>query len=222
MARIYVAHRRRDHRRVAIKIFQPGPGQETRFRDCMLHEANALEAAANPLVVELLEFGMCSGRPFLVLEWLEGRSLGDMIGADAPLSIRRVASVFHQILDAVEALHVRGVIHADLKPDNAMLVPHADGERLRLIDLGAAGVRGAAVARRHEVFGTPGYIAPEIVDGEPLEPSTDVYAAGVLLFELLTGSPPFPGTVRAGGWRSMAGRAPWSPPRTRWSSLHAR
>ncbi|MBZ0230799.1 MAG: serine/threonine protein kinase, partial [Deltaproteobacteria bacterium] len=195
MSRIYAAERRRDHRPVAIKVFQAPRGQELRYRDYMLHEANALRVGAGAFVVELLDHGVCMEQPFLVLEWIPGRNLGQTIAAGAPLALARVASIFRRILDAIEALHARGVIHADLKPANVMLSPHHGGERVRLVDLGASSVHGAGVARRDEVFGTPGYLAPEIAAGGSLAASSDVYSAGVLLFEMLTGTPPFSGAT---------------------------
>src|SRR5690606_18214152 len=121
-----------------------------RYLDYMLHEANALTVGAGPFVVELLDHGVWLGRPFLVLEWIPGRSLGQTIGAGVPLALVRVASIFRRVLDAIEALHARGVIHADLKPENVMLSPHHGGERVRLVDLGASTVHGAGVARRDE------------------------------------------------------------------------
>jgi serine/threonine-protein kinase len=194
MARIYSAHRRHDHRPVAIKIFQPPRGQEPKYREYMLHEAHALSVAASPFVVQLLDHGVFVGQPFLVLEWLGGCTLADAMVTDTPPSFERAVSIFRKLLDAVEALHERGVIHADLKPENVMLSPHDGDERVRLLDLGAARVNGKAVVQRDEVFGTPGYIAPEVAAGEPLEPSSDVYSAGVLLFELLSGLRPSSGT----------------------------
>jgi serine/threonine protein kinase len=160
----------------------------------MLHEAHALSVAANPFVVQLLDHGVFVGQPFLVLELIGGCTLAQAIATDEPATLERAVSLFRKILDAVEALHARGVIHADLTPENIMLSPHHGDERIRLLDLGAARVNGTTAIQRDEVFGTPGYIPPEIATGAELEPSSDVYAAGVLLFELLTGVRPFSGT----------------------------
>ncbi|HUQ07839.1 MAG TPA: serine/threonine-protein kinase [Kofleriaceae bacterium] len=192
IACIHVGHTRRDNRRVALKVFHPPEGRERIFLDYMVHEANALKAAASPAVVGLIDHGLWLGYPTLVLEWLEGRSLGDLV-AHGPLPMDRVDRLMWQVVSAVETLHANGVVHADLKPGNIMLCPRETGERVRLIDLGAAHVNGVGAAARDEVFGTPGYVAPEVVGGAAVSPSTDVYALGVLLFEMLTGQPPFIG-----------------------------
>lgn len=194
MARIHVGHRRSDHRPVALKVFAPPPGAERRYLDYMVHEAKALRVAASPAIVSLIEHGLWLGRPTLVLEWLEGHTLADALAATGPLPVDRVELVMRQLLAAVGALHARGVIHADLKPENIMLCPSASGDRVRLFDLGAAHVDGVGAVARGEVFGTPGYVAPELVEGGDVSSSTDVYALGVLLFAMLTGRPPFPGT----------------------------
>jgi len=193
MGHVFAGRRRRDRCPVAVKLLQPPLGAEARFREYMLHEADALTAGANPRLVQLLEFGETpSGAPYLVLEWLDGVNLGDVLAVEGVLPIQRVLHLFGSLLDAVEALHRRGVVHGDLKPDNLMLVHDADGaEAVWLIDLGAAGVGASNRSRREEVLGTPGYIAPELLLGEPLTVASDVYAAGVILFELITGTAPF-------------------------------
>lgn len=193
MARIHVGHRRSDHRRVAIKVFLPPSGAERKFLDYMVHEASALRAAASPAVVSLLDNGLWLGRPTLVLEWLEGRTLRDLMTATGPMPIDRVEQLTRQILRAVGSLHERSVIHGDLSAENIMLCAHESGERVRLLDLGAAHVNGLGAIECDEVCGTPGYVAPELVDGGAVSPATDVYAIGVLLFEMLTGRPPFTG-----------------------------
>lgn len=194
MARIHVGYRRRDHRRVALKVFQPPAGRESRFLEYMVHEWNALRVASSPGVVALVDQGLWFGYPTLVLEWLEGRSLGEVVATEGPLPLDRVDRLLRQTLAAVETLHTRGVIHADLKPENIMVCPDDRGERVRLVDLGAANVKGVGVVERGEVVGTPGYVAPELIDGGAISPATDVYAIGALLFEMLTGRPPFYGT----------------------------
>lgn len=194
MARIHVGHRRRDRRRVALKVFQPPAGCERKYLDYMVHEANALRLAASPPIVSMLDHGLWFGYPALVLEWLEGPCLGEVVATNGPLPLDRVDRIVRQILRAVETLHARGVIHADLKPENIMLSPHESGERVRIIDLGAALVNGVAMVDPGEVVGTPGYVAPELVDGDAVTAASDVYAIGALLFEMLTGRAPFSGT----------------------------
>ena len=195
MGHVFAGRRRRDQRAVAIKILQPTERNEPRYREYMLHEVYALTVGANPLLVELLEFGETSGgTPYLVLEWLDGPNLGDVLAIESPVATRRALHLFTGLLQAVELLHGRGVVHGDLKPDNLMLVRGPDGqEEVHLVDLGASLAGDSHVSLPHEVFGTPGYIAPEVILGEALTPQSDVYAAGVVLFELLTGSRPFDG-----------------------------
>lgn len=195
MGHVFAGRRRRDQRQVAIKILQPGDRNEARYREYMLHEVYALTVGANPRLVELLEFGETSaGTPYLVLQWLDGPNLGDVLAIESPVATRRALHLFAGLLDAVDLLHRRGVIHGDLKPDNLLLVRGPDGlEQVHLIDLGASLAGDSHVSLPHEVFGTPGYIAPEVVVGDTLTPQSDVYGAGVVLFELLTGARPFDG-----------------------------
>jgi serine/threonine protein kinase len=180
---------------VALKVFLPPAGSERRFLDYMVHEAKALQhVAAAPAVVRLLDHGLWLGRPALALEWLDGQTLSHLIASERALPLPRVEEIMRQLLRAVTSLHAHGVVHADLNAANVMLCPQGSVERVRLLDFGAAHVNGVGVVARDEIIGTPGYVAPELADGARVSPTTDVYALGVLLFEMLTGQPPFPGT----------------------------
>ncbi len=198
MGRVLEATRRRDSCRVALKILSPKLAHDERSRRHMLREAHALALVAHPLIVELHEYGQSSSAlPYLALEWLEGRTMHAMIVQDGPPVLLRVARLFLQLLEALEVVHSRGVIHGDLKPENVMLVRDREGcERIRLVDFGVSSVLAENWHTPGEVCGTPGYLAPEIMMGKPPTPSSDLYAAGIVLYELLTGYQPWvPGTL---------------------------
>jgi serine/threonine-protein kinase len=193
MGRVFDARRLADGRRVAIKVLHRSLADCERSRQLMLREAHALAVAAHPLVVEFLQYGETSdGLPFLALEWLEGRSMHRAIVDEGPLAMPRVHRLFSRLLDALEVIHGRGIVHADLKPENCMLVTGKDGrEDLRLVDFGVCSIGPEQCAPPGEVHGTPGYLAPEVLMGGPPSPQSDLYAAGIILFELLTGCAPF-------------------------------
>jgi serine/threonine-protein kinase len=195
MGRVFDATRRTDGRRVAIKVLHRELASHPFARHMMLREAHALAVAADPLVVEFLHYGETScGLPYIVLEWLEGRTLHDRLCDEGPLPLPVVRRLFLRLLDALDTVHVRGIVHADLKPDNCMLVKAADGEEdLRLVDFGVCSIDRDVTVPAGEVYGTPGYLAPEVIQGGTLTPASDLYAAGVILFEMLTGVQPFQG-----------------------------
>lgn len=193
MGRVFEARRRSDGRRVAIKLLHRALASDERFRALMRREADALAAAAHPCVVGLIEQGESRGMPYLVLEWLEGRTLRTMMDDEGPLALSRIWQIMDPLLGALQWIHSRGVVHADLKPENIMLVGGAD--QLRLIDFGVASVGVLRSAWPGEVCGTPGYLAPEALSGAAPPRSADLYAAGAIFFELLTGTPPFLGSL---------------------------
>jgi serine/threonine protein kinase len=196
MGRVFEATRHTDGRKVAIKVLHRELVLHPFAKHMMLREAHALAVAADPLVVEFLHYGETScGLPFIVLEWLEGRTLHDALCEEGPLPLPMVKRLFTRLLDALETIHVRGIVHADLKPDNCMLVRSgADNEEdLRLVDFGVCSIDRDVTVPAGEVYGTPGYLAPEVIQGGTITPTSDMYAAGVILFEMLTGVQPFQG-----------------------------
>jgi eukaryotic-like serine/threonine-protein kinase len=182
-------------RDVAIKLAHEqvadAPYVRRRFRD----EAMALARICHPNVIAVLELGETERGPFLVMPRLHGVSLASAIAAGT-WSLARVRSVFDQLLAALAAAHACGVVHGDVKSDNILLARDEDGsDRVVLIDFGLACI----AERRHDrdephvVSGTPEYLAPELIRGERPTPASDLYGAGVVLYELVTGTTPFGG-----------------------------
>ncbi len=162
-------------------------------------EANALRLLEHPNLVAAIDVFVEGGVLFLVMEKVAGATLGERIRDHGALPPRQALVFAHQILDGVGHAHAQGLVHRDLKPDNIILVPMGGWERVKIIDFGlvklvgdAAAAFGAqALTSTGLVFGTPAYMAPEQALGRLVDGRADVYAAGVILFEMLTGRLPF-------------------------------
>jgi serine/threonine protein kinase len=179
-------------RTVAIKVLHPAlasdPSFARRFRD----EARAASRVRHAGSVAILDCDVTDdGTPFIAMEHVAGRPLSKVI-AEQELSLPRVLSIAGQILRALEAVHARGVIHADVKSDNFLIDERLDGDAVTLIDFGLAMLDGVWVSTGF-VSGTPEYLAPELIRGEPPAIASDLYGAGVILYEMLTGAAPFTG-----------------------------
>jgi hypothetical protein len=159
-----------------------------------LREARAASRIRHPSIVDVYDFGnLADGRPYFVMELLSGRSLADLIDADE-LEPPRAVAIARQLADALAAAHDRGVIHADVTPSNALVeADPGGGVRLKLVDFGLAELVGDELARDESsyVFGTPHYISPEQIRGLPATDRSDQYGLGAVLFEMLTGQPPY-------------------------------
>jgi len=184
-------------RQVAIKLLHEGldPSFRTRFQ----REAKALASLRHPNVVSVTDYGVTDDMPYLVMEMLEGETLGDRL-LRGPLLPDHVLEVTRQLLGALGFVHEHGLVHRDLKPGNLFIELTPDGdERIKLLDFGLAkfiadpGTDGQTVTRAGHVVGTPAYMAPEQIAGDAVDARTDIYAVGVLLFQTLTGKVPFEG-----------------------------
>ncbi len=185
-------------KRVAVKLLHPAvsevPGIAARFE----REARATSELSDPHIVRVIDFGRTSdGLLFLVMDLLDGRTLGDMLDLGEAFTAARAVSIVDQVLSGLETAHARDVVHRDLKPDNVMLVLGKDGEHVQLLDFGIAAVRGdentTKLTQTGAVMGTPAYMAPEQAMGQPVDARTDLYAVGTILYELLSGEPAYPG-----------------------------
>jgi non-specific serine/threonine protein kinase len=197
MGVVYAARDARLERTVAVKVMSLPQHDETARRR-FWREARAAASVNHPNVCQLYEIGEDDGRLFIAMELLEGESLAERLRRGA-MSVSDTTSVGLGILAALSALHARGIVHRDLKPSNVILTPHG----VKLLDFGLARATssdsapspGAAIdlTRTGMLVGTPGYIAPERVNGEPLDARSDLFAVGAVLFEMLAGRPAFRG-----------------------------
>src|SRR6266478_660859 len=193
MGEVYRAYDPVIDRLVAIKVLRPeliaGSGSEQwlqRFR----REARAAGRRFHPNIVAIWDFGDDNGMPFLVMELVEGRSLDQVIKSSGPLPPGRSVAIITQVLSALGFAHENGIVHRDIKPSNIMILQ--DG-RVKVADFGIARLEASEFTIVGDLLGTPAYMAPEQLSGGPIDHRTDLFAAGVILFEMLTGVKPFRG-----------------------------
>jgi serine/threonine-protein kinase len=159
-------------------------------------EADTLQALRHPHIVEVLEYGELSdGRPYLATEWLAGLNVDQWLARHGPFSTAEALTVMEELGGALHLAHGQGILHRDLKAQNVMLLPRAEGFTVKLVDFGIAKLlapeRRMGLTSTGMVLGTPVAMAPEQIRGQPMDARTDLYALGVLLFQLLAGHPPF-------------------------------
>src|SRR5215472_742991 len=193
MGEVYRAHDPVIDRLVAIKVVRPelvagSGGQQLleRFR----REARAAGRRFHPNIVAIWDFGDDNGMPFLVMELVEGQSLDQVIKSSGALSLDRSIAIITQVLSALGFAHDNGIVHRDIKPSNIMVL---QDDRVKVADFGIARLEASEFTIVGDLLGTPAYMAPEQLSGGPIDHSNDLFAAGVILFEMLTGVKPFRG-----------------------------
>ena len=198
MGVVYAADDERLHRRVAIKMVS-GTTQDPQSRERLWREARAAASVSHPNVCQLYEIGEADGELFIAMELLEGESLGARLSR-GPVRLTESVDIALAVLSALEAIHARGLVHRDLKPSNIFLTPHG----VKLLDFGLARAvqesndqTRADLTKSGTIMGTPHYMSPEQLTGEPLDARSDLFAVGSILFELLVGDAAFPGRTTA-------------------------
>ena len=192
MAVVYAARDRRLDRRVAVKVV-PLAATESVVRHRFVREARSAAGLAHPNVVAVFDAGEADGHLYLVMEFVDGRTLADLLAEGGPFESAKATAVASAVLAALGHAHAAGIVHRDVKPSNIMM---SDDGTVKLLDFGIArrfDDLAGVVTAVGQVVGTPKYLAPEQIEGGAASPATDVYAVGVVLFEMLTGSAPFDG-----------------------------
>jgi WD40 repeat protein len=210
---VYEARQAHPGRPVALKMILAGPHAGVGHRARLLAEADAIARLRHPNIVQVYEVGSHDGVPFLSLEYMEGGDLAALLAA-APLPPARAAALLEVLARAVHAAHAAGVIHRDLKPANVLLT--ADGTP-KVADFGLARHDRPELTATGAVMGTPSYMAPEQAAGQnrAVGPAADVYALGAILYECLTGRPPFRGDSDLETLQQTASAEPVPPRRLR-------
>jgi tRNA A-37 threonylcarbamoyl transferase component Bud32 len=191
MALVYLAKHVMIDRLSAIKVLRRDLAMSASHRERFLREARAVNRINHPNIVEITDLGESDGLVFLVMEYVEGESLIAALRRGR-FAWPRAARVASQVASALARAHDVGIIHRDLKPENVLLGTRAGEDFVKLTDFGIAKILDApALTFSEQRFGTPGYIAPEYAEGAPAGPLGDLYALGVVLYEMLTGAMPF-------------------------------
>ncbi|MCY1030610.1 serine/threonine-protein kinase [Corallococcus sp. BB11-1] len=188
-------------KRVAVKVLRPELAHSSEQVARLLAEARAVNAIRHRGIIDIFGFGQLpDGRQYIVMEYLDGQPLDAILAEKGRLPVTEALALLEEVLAALGAAHGAGVVHRDLKPSNIFLVRQPDGSRyVKLLDFGLAkrgeGPTGrTAQTRTDMVVGTPEYMAPEQARGQSVGPMTDLYAMGVVTFEMITGRLPFIGS----------------------------
>jgi eukaryotic-like serine/threonine-protein kinase len=169
--------------------------QSEEYRARFYREARASGVLAHPGIVPVFDVGECDGAPFLVMEFVEGRTLADAIKKGERFTLDRVCEIGQQIADALGYAHRQGVIHRDIKPANILMTSREvyGSERPRITDFGIAKLAASEITSTGQLLGTPSFMPPEQFTGAPIDGRADLFSLGVILYSLATGEQPFPG-----------------------------
>ena len=190
MANVYLAEDEVLGRRVAIKILNDRHASDDSFVERFRREAKNAAGLSHPNIVSIYDRGEAEGTYYIAMEYIEGRTLKDLILARGPLPVDQAVAYARQILGAVRFAHRKGIVHRDIKPHNVLV--DTDG-RLKVTDFGIARAGASQMTEAGSIIGTAQYLSPEQARGASVDQRSDLYSVGIVLYEMLTGSVPFTG-----------------------------
>jgi serine/threonine-protein kinase len=192
MATVYLALDRRLDREVALKVMHGHLADDQQFTARFIREARSAARLSHPGVVAVFDQGEDEGLLYLAMEYLQGRTLREVLGELGVLTPGEALDVVEPALDALAAAHAAGIVHRDVKPENVLLT---DDGRVKVADFGLARAASALTSTSGVLMGTAAYMAPELIADGVTDARGDVYAVGVMIFEMITGRQPFSGDV---------------------------
>jgi len=201
MGRVYLGEHVKMNRQCAIKVMSPALVNDAESAARFAREASSAARIIHPNVAAVFDYGESEGLIYLVMEYVDGQSLARILAREAPLSVDRALDLARQIADGLGAAHELGIIHRDLKPDNILVTRTRTGREVpKVVDFGIAkavqDTTGESLTRTGLVIGTPEFMSPEQLLGDPVDARSDLYALGCILHLMLTATPPFAASTR--------------------------
>ncbi len=181
-------------RTVAIKVIRKAAFDDDEIGEALgrfRREAQAAGRLVHPNIVTVYEYGEENDTAFIAMEYIEGHSLKELLASQTNFTLAEVVDILSQLLNGLSYAHTNGIVHRDIKPDNLIFTP--DGT-LKIMDFGVARLESSSLTMAGSMMGTPSYMAPEIFSGEEVDQRSDLFSAGIILYQLLTGHKPFSGS----------------------------